>query len=225
MVNFVERVDDFVRIRRVLVSVSDKSGLDQLIPGLLDINPDTQFYSTGGTYQALSQLLGSRALRCLTSVAEYTGQPETQGGLVKTLDFKIYLGLLTETYNEAHQEDLSRTGALPIDMVIVNLYPFAATIAREGVTVEQARANIDIGGPCMLRAAAKNYLRVVPVVDPADYANLLAELRARGGSLDLSIRYRYACKAFRHTAAYDAAIAEYLGAQIPDEVPSVYALS
>ena len=225
MVNFVERVDDFVRIRRVLVSVSDKTGLDQLVPGLLEINPDIHFYSTGGTYLALTQILGSRALRYLTPVADYTGQPETQGGLVKTLDFKIYLGLLTETYNEAHQADLTRTGALPIDMVIVNLYPFAATVAGEGVTVEQARANIDIGGPCMLRAAAKNYLRVVPVVDPADYIGLLAELRGGNGSLDLSIRFRYARKAFRHTADYDAAIAKYLAGQSPDEVPSAYTLS
>ena len=171
MVNIVDRCDDGVRIQRVLVSVSDKSGLETLIPALININPDIQFYSTGGTYNRIAQILGlMRQLQHLTRVADYTGQPETQGGLVKTLDFKIYLGLLTETYNSSHQADLTRTGALPIDMVVVNLYPFQETIAQQGVTLEHARANIDIGGPCMLRAAAKNYLRVVPVVNPADYA-------------------------------------------------------
>ncbi len=223
MVNFVEKVDGWVRVERALVSVSDKSGLDVLIPGLLKINPHMHFYSTGGTYLSLAGILGTaEAAMHLTSVAAYTGQPETQGGLVKTLDFKIYLGLLTETYNEAHQADLVRTHALPIDMVVVNLYPFAATVARDGVTVEEARANIDIGGPCMLRAAAKNYLRVVPVVDPGDYTALLTELAAGGGGLDLSTRFRYARKAFGHTAAYDTAIAAYLDEQDPTEVPGAY---
>ncbi len=225
MVNVVERVDDHVSIGRALVSVSDKAGLETLIPGLLALNPEMHFYSTGGTYARLAEILGTEgAASRLTSVSAYTGQPETQGGLVKTLDFKIYLGLLTETYNPAHQADLARTGALPIDLVIVNLYPFGATVAREGVTVEEARANIDIGGPCMLRAAAKNYLRVVPVVDPADYPGLLAELAAGGGALDLATRFRYARKAFAHTAAYDAAIAAYLAAQAPAAVPGAYTL-
>ena len=225
MVNFVEKVDAQVRVERALVSVSDKSGLDLLIPGLLKINPHMHFYSTGGTYRSLAEILGTDgAATHLTPVSAYTGQPETQGGLVKTLDFKIYLGLLTETYNEAHQADLARTRALPIDMVVVNLYPFAATVAREGVTVEEARANIDIGGPCMLRAAAKNYLRVVPVVDPADYPVLLTELAAGNGTLDLPTRFRYARKAFGHTAAYDTAIAAYLDDQDPAEVPGAYSL-
>ncbi len=226
MVNVVERVDDHVSIERALVSVSDKAGLETLIPGLLALNPEMHFYSTGGTYARLAEILGPEGTASrLTSVSDYTGQPETQGGLVKTLDFKIYLGLLTETYNPAHQADLARTGALPIDLVIVNLYPFGATVAREGVTVEEARANIDIGGPCMLRAAAKNYLRVVPVVDPTDYPALLSELEAGGGALELATRFHYARKAFAHTAAYDAAIAAYLAAQEPAAVPGVYALA
>jgi phosphoribosylaminoimidazolecarboxamide formyltransferase/IMP cyclohydrolase len=199
--------------------------LDTLIPGLLEICPDITLYSTGGTYRAIAGILGeARADRHLVAVADYTGQPETQGGLVKTLDFKIYLGLLTETYNQAHQEDLARTRAIPLDMVVVNLYPFEATVAEAGVTVEEARANIDIGGPCMLRAAAKNYLRVVPVVDPADYPALLAALRAGGGALDLATRFSYARKAFDHTAAYDAAIAAYLNRQEPGAVPDAYTL-
>ncbi|MGC9520336.1 MAG: hypothetical protein ACP5HG_00465 [Anaerolineae bacterium] len=225
MVNFVDRVDDWVQIRRVLVSVSDKSGLEALIPGLLEINPDVRIYSTGGTYRAITEILGPEVAEgTLTAVAEYTGQPETQGGLVKTLDFRVYLGLLTETYNDAHQADLARTGAIPIDMVVVNLYPFEATVASAGVTVEQARANIDIGGPCMLRAAAKNYLRVTPVVDPADYVALLGALRLGDGALNLETRFVYARKAFRHTAAYDAAIADYLGKQEHTQVPQLYTL-
>ncbi len=225
MVHIVEHVDDRVRVERVLVSVSDKRDLETLIPGLLAINPKTQFLSTGGTYARLTEILGpDKARDHLTPVSAYTGQPETQGGLVKTLDFKIYLGLLTETHNPAHQGDLARTGALPIDMVVVNLYPFAATVAGQGITVEEARANIDIGGPCMLRAAAKNYLRVVPVVDPGDYPTLLAELAAWDGALDLAARFRYARKAFAHTAAYDAAITAYLESQDPAAVPDVYTM-
>jgi phosphoribosylaminoimidazolecarboxamide formyltransferase/IMP cyclohydrolase len=225
MVNVVDRVDDRVAVRRVLVSVSDKSGLDQLIPGLIELNPEVQFYSTGGTYRAIAAMLGAaRVERHLTQVSDYTGQPETQGGLVKTLDFKIYLGLLTETYNPDHQADLARTEAVPIDMVVVNLYPFEATVAQDDATVERARANIDIGGPCMLRAAAKNYLRVLPVVDPADYPELLEALRAGGGALGLATRFTYARKAFEHTAAYDTAIAAYLNLQDPDRVPDVYTL-
>ncbi|MDF1513228.1 MAG: hypothetical protein P1S60_05420 [Anaerolineae bacterium] len=225
MVNIVDRCDDGVVIQRVLVSVSDKTGLDIFIPGLIGINPNIHFYSTGGTYNRISQILGSQnAEQYLTQVADYTGQPETQGGLVKTLDFKIYLGLLTETYNESHQADLARTGAQPLDMVVVNLYPFQQTIAQPGVTVEQARSNIDIGGPCMLRAAAKNYLRVVPVVDPADYGTLLGKLRMGDGALDLSTRFTYACKAFTHTAQYDSAISAYLVDQNPKSVQALYQL-
>jgi phosphoribosylaminoimidazolecarboxamide formyltransferase/IMP cyclohydrolase len=210
-VNIVTKVDDWVLIRRVLVSVWDKSGLEHLIPQLVAVNPDIHFYSTGGTYRAIAGILGAvGAAGHLTAVSDYTGQPETQGGLVKTLDFKIYLGLLTETYNEAHQADLERTGAVPLDMVVANLYPFSAVTAREGVSVEEARAHIDIGGPCMIRAAAKNYLRVAPVVDPADYEPLVASLRAHDGQLDLQQRYELARKAFAHTAAYDRAIHAFL---------------
>ncbi|MBN1875595.1 MAG: hypothetical protein JXA33_15325 [Anaerolineae bacterium] len=222
MVNIVHHVDQWVKIQRVLVSVSDKSGLEILIPGLVDVNPDIHFYSTGGTYRRIAEILGDEAAVSLTQVSDYTGQPETQGGLVKTLDFKIYLGLLTETYNPAHQADLARVQAVPVDMVIVNLYPFAATVAREGVTVEEARANIDIGGPCMLRAAAKNYLRVTPVVDPADYPTLLDTLKTHNGALDLTTRFSYARKALAHTAQYDAVISEYLDRQTPITISTLY---
>lgn len=223
--NIVERADDWVKIQHALVSVSDKSGLDVLVAGLVNVNPEIHLYSTGGTFEAISQILGPEATaRHVNRVADYTGQPETQGGLVKTLDFKIYLGLLTETYNASHQGDLERTGAVPLDLVVVNLYPFEATVAREDTTVETARANIDIGGPCMIRAAAKNYLRVAAIVDPQDYPRLLASLRAGGGSLNLTTRFELAQKAFAHTSAYERAIYEYFSQQEPGKLTSIYAL-
>jgi len=222
--NKVERADDWVPIRRVLASVSDKSGLDMLIPGLMEINPQIHFYSTGGTYRAIAEILGPHYARHVTRVSDYTGQPETQGGLVKTLDFKIYLGLLTETHNPAHQRDLKRTRAVPFDLVVVNLYPFESTTTRQDATMEEARANIDVGGVCMIRAAAKNYLRVTVVVDPADYGPLVASLRPQGGRTDLAKRFELAQRAFRLTAAYDQAISAFISEQNPSAVASLYRL-
>jgi len=221
-INVVEKIDDLVKVRHMLVSVSDKSGLDRFIPEMLQINPDVKIFSTGGTFGRISEILGDRAEGCLTQVSDYTGQPETQGGLVKTLDFKIYLGLLTETYNDAHQDDLKRTGAVSIDMVVVNLYPFKETIAKPGVTVEQARGNIDIGGPCMIRASAKNFIRVASVVDPSDYEAVLTEMKANDGATTLDLRFRLARKAFDHTAVYDRTIADFLGGMAFDEVKMCY---
>lgn len=220
--NVVDRIDELVKVRHVLISVSDKTGLERLVPRLREINPEVRIFSTGGTFTRLKQILGPSAEQCLTQVSAYTGQPETQGGLVKTLDFKIYLGLLTETYNQAHQSDLARTGAVPIDMVVVNLYPFQATIAQSGVTVEQARGNVDIGGPCMIRAAAKNFIRVAGVVDPHDYERIVNELEARDGCLSLALRYELACKAFEHTAEYDRTIADFLAGQSVQAVKGCY---
>jgi phosphoribosylaminoimidazolecarboxamide formyltransferase/IMP cyclohydrolase len=220
--NIVDRIDSLVSVRHVLVSVSDKGGLDTFIPRLVSINPDVKIFSTGGTYGRIQEILGDSAGSRLTRVSDYTGQPETQGGLVKTLDFKIYLGLLTETYNDSHQDDLKRTGSVPIDMVVVNLYPFKETIAKPGVTVEQARGNIDIGGPCMIRASAKNFIRVASVVDPSDYGTIVSELESNDGALSLGLRYRLAQKAFDHTAVYDRTIADYLSANALPDVESCY---
>jgi phosphoribosylaminoimidazolecarboxamide formyltransferase/IMP cyclohydrolase len=220
--NIVEKIDNLVRVRHVLVSVSDKSGLETFVPQLVAANPDLKIFSTGGTYSRLQEILGESAGSRLTQVSDYTGQPETQGGLVKTLDFKIYLGLLTETYNDAHQDDLKRTGGVPIDMVVVNLYPFKETISQADVTVEQARGNIDIGGPCMIRASAKNFIRVAPVVDPADYETIITEVKANNGALSLELRYRLAQKAFEHTAVYDRTIADFLGTRAFADVESCY---
>lgn len=224
-INVVEKIDDLVVVRNVLASVFDKSGLETFVPELLEINPDMKFFSTGGTFGKIKELLGDKAESCLTQVSDYTGQPETQGGLVKTLDFKIYLGLLTETYNTAHNEDIKRTGSIPIDMVIGNLYPFRATISKPDVTVEMARGNIDIGGPCMIRASAKNCIRVASVVDPADYEEIISEMKANDGSVSLGLRYKLARKAFEYTAVYDRTIADYLSSQDIEDVKGCYQYS
>ena len=220
--NVVERIDDLVKVRHVLASVFDKSGLEAFIPELIRINPEVKIFSTGGTYKKIKEILGDTADSCLAQVSDYTGQTETQGGLVKTLDFKIYLGLLTETYNDAHNEDIERTGAIHIDMTLCNLYPFKDTISKEGVTVEMARGNIDIGGPCMIRASAKNYIRVASVVDPSDYTAILSEMNSNNGSISLGLRYRLAQKAFDHTAVYDRTIADFLGSKVIDDVNECY---
>ncbi len=221
-INKVEVIDNKVKVRHVLISVSDKTDLEVFVPALLETNPQLRILSTGGTYRRIAEILGADAGTNLMQVSDYTGQPETQGGLVKTLDFKIYLGLLTETYNQAHQADMQRTGAVALDMVVVNLYPFQETVARADVTAETARGNIDIGGPCMIRAAAKNFIRVASIVDPADYPQVLSCLKANQGATDLGLRYRLARKAFAHTAAYDRAIADFLREQPFDQVEACY---
>jgi phosphoribosylaminoimidazolecarboxamide formyltransferase/IMP cyclohydrolase len=221
--NIVESIDGAVGVRNVLMSVSDKTGLETFVPGLIAASPNVMIYSTGGTFSRIEELLGPELSgKHLVAVSDYTGQPEMQGGLVKTLDFKIYLGLLSETYNRAHQEDLARTQGVAIDMVVVNLYPFTQTVAREDVTPEMARTNIDIGGPCMIRASAKNYLRVASVTDPSDYACLLQELAAADGMLSLKTRFALMRKAFAHTGAYDTAIANYFGHSDIGEVEACY---
>lgn len=221
-INKVATIDDRVPVKTVLVSVYDKTGLEDFVQGLLAANPALSILSTGGTHAAIASFLGRAASRSLRQVSEYTGQPEMQGGLVKTLDCKLYLGLLAETYNPEHQADLARTGALAIDMVVVNLYPFQETVCRPGSTIEDARGYIDIGGPCMVRAAAKNYHRVAALTDPADYPGIVAELAGAGGRLGLATRFRLAQKAFRAIAAYDDAIARYLCAQETDVVRAAY---
>ena len=135
--NIVKDIDSRVAVRHVLMSVSDKTGLETFVPALVKACPGVKIYSTGGTYAKVREILGDAAAETLVAVSDYTGQPEMQGGLVKTLDFKIYLGLLSEKYNDAHQADLRRLSAQPIDMVVVNLYPFQATVAKAGVTPEE----------------------------------------------------------------------------------------
>lgn len=220
--NIVEKIDKDIKINNVLLSVSDKTGLDLLIPAIVKINPDIKFYSTGGTYSKLLEFDCINEGKNLISVSDYTGQPEMQGGLVKTLDFKIYMGLLSETYNSAHQDDIKKVSAASFDMVIVNLYPFKETVAKKDFTAEQARTNIDIGGPCMLRASAKNYLRVASVCNPSDYSSLIKEMKQSGGYISLQTRFSLMSKTFTHTADYDTAIMKYFTSQNFDNIDNNY---
>ncbi len=222
--NVIEKIDDMVKVNNVLISVSDKNGMEEFIPKLIEINPGINIFSTGGTFNKIKDILGDQYGSVLTQVSAYTGQPETQGGLVKTLDFKIYLGLLTETYNESHAQDLKRTDAVPIDMVVVNLYPFKETISKEGVTTEQARGNIDIGGPCMIRASAKNFIRVASVVDPSDYDMIISQMKENNGMTSLDLRFKLSQKAFDHTAVYDRTIADFLKSSTITDVKKCYNL-
>jgi phosphoribosylaminoimidazolecarboxamide formyltransferase/IMP cyclohydrolase len=220
-INTVRVIDDRVKVRTVLISVWDKTGLDEFVLALVKAVPRVKILSTGGTHAEISRILGKDSAKNLVQVSAYTGQPEMQGGLVKTLDYKIYLGLLSETYNPAHVEDLKRYGADPIDMVVSSLYPFTQAIRAADATPETARGNIDIGGPCMIRAAAKNFHRVAAVTDAAEYAPVIKEISA-AGSLTLATRFRLAQKAFRMIAEYDAAIASYLSSLDSERMRAAY---
>ncbi len=223
--NRVTTVDDALQIKRVLLSVSDKSDLEFFLPRLCRAaGPGLHIYSTGGTYLRAKEILAKDFPETLQTVSSYTGQPEMQGGLVKTLDYRIYLGLLSEPYNEHHQADRQRLGASLIDMVVVNLYPFRSVVSRNDTDLEDARGNIDIGGPAMLRAAAKSYLRVAAVCDPSDYESIASELESSAGRLALKSRFRLACKAFGHTAQYDRAIADYLAQTAESDLATVYTI-
>ncbi|MEM6992203.1 MAG: bifunctional phosphoribosylaminoimidazolecarboxamide formyltransferase/IMP cyclohydrolase [Myxococcota bacterium] len=189
-------------IRRALVSVSDKSNLDVLAQLLVEHK--VEVLSTGGTARALSELGVA-----VVQVAEYTGSPEILDGRVKTLHPKIHGGILALP-TAAHEAERRQHDIPAIDLVVVNLYPFREVIAKPDCTFEDAVENIDIGGPTMVRSAAKNWTRVAVVVEPSDYGPLADTLRAGAGVIDEATRRRLARKAFAHTAAYDSAIAEYL---------------
>lgn len=201
----VEEIDDLVKVNTAIMSVSDKSGLETFVPELIKINPDITIYSTGGTHKKLMEITNGND-KNVKDVASYIGQPETEGGLVKTLDFKLFLGYLTETYCLSHQQDLKRTGSVPIDLAVFNLYPFEQTVAKEGIDYEDARMNIDIGGPSALRAAAKNWHRVTTVVKSDDYRALLLEMKKNEGCTTAETRFELQKKVFNHLAGYNTAI-------------------
>jgi phosphoribosylaminoimidazolecarboxamide formyltransferase / IMP cyclohydrolase len=198
-------VSTLVPIRRALVSVSDKAHLDRLARMLVD--GGVEVLSTGGTYRALSELGVA-----VTQVSEYTGAPEILDGRVKTLHPRIHGGILAAP-TPAHDAERERHDIPAIDLVVVNLYPFRAVIREPGCDLARAVENIDIGGPTMVRAAAKNAVRVTVIVDPADYARVAAAMAEHGGAVPLALRRELAQKAFAHTAAYDAAIAAYLASE------------
>jgi phosphoribosylaminoimidazolecarboxamide formyltransferase/IMP cyclohydrolase len=191
------------RIQRALVSVSDKSGLVEFARGLHELG--VEILSTGGTAALLTE-----AGIPVVSVSVFTGSPEILGGRVKTLHPKIHGGLLGRRDDPEHREQMAANDIRPIDMVVVNLYPFEATVARPDCTLEEAIENIDIGGPSMIRSAAKNHHDVTVVIDPADYEPVLAEMRSGGGVVSEATNTRLARAAFAATARYDGAIADYL---------------
>ncbi|HXC60777.1 MAG TPA: bifunctional phosphoribosylaminoimidazolecarboxamide formyltransferase/IMP cyclohydrolase, partial [Steroidobacteraceae bacterium] len=191
-------------VRRALLSVSDKTGLTELARALAARG--VELISTGGTAKALAE-----AGIAVREVADVTGFPEIMAGRVKTLHPKIHGGLLGR--RGLDEAVMAREGIAPIDLLVVNLYPFAATVARPGVGYDEAIENIDIGGPAMLRGAAKNHADVTVVVDPTDYAALLDELESANGATRFAFRARLAAKAFAHTASYDSLVADYLARQ------------
>lgn len=192
-----------MKITRALISVSDKSGLDAFARGLHDLG--VELLSTGGSAAHL------RGIGLpVVEVSEYTGYPECFDGRVKTLHPKVHGGFLYQRGNPAHVARAAELEVPPIDLLVVNLYPFEQTIAKPGVTFEDAVENIDIGGPAMLRGACKNHASVTVITDPADYLPVLEEMQANGGATHLKTRERLAIKVFQRTAAYDTAIANYL---------------
>ena len=195
-----------VKVNRALISVSDKAGIVEFARALDALG--IELLSTGGTHR----LLLENGLK-VTEVADYTGFPEMMDGRVKTLHPKVHGGILARR----GQDDavMAEHGIEAIDMVVVNLYPFEATVAKPGCSLEDAIENIDIGGPTMVRAAAKNHRFVNIVVNAADYDAIIAELKANGGATSLATRFDLAIKAFEHTAAYDGAIANHFGRLVP----------
>lgn len=192
-----------MKIQRALISVSDKTGILELARELVSLG--VEILSTGGTAKSL-QAAGIATVE----VSQFTGSPEILEGRVKTLHPKIHGGLLYLRGNGEHEEQARAHGIKPIDLVIVNLYPFEATVAKEGVTLAEAIEQIDIGGPSMIRSASKNYQSVCVVTDPCDYAAVIEDLREEDGGTSRKLRERLAIKAFATTSAYDAAIADFL---------------
>ncbi|MFC1962669.1 bifunctional phosphoribosylaminoimidazolecarboxamide formyltransferase/IMP cyclohydrolase [Chloroflexota bacterium] len=186
---------------RAIVSVSDKTGLVEFAKELIELG--VEIYSTGGTKRALTD-----AGLSVHSVSELTGFPEILDGRVKTLHPAIHGGILARRDLSSHMDQLAENKILPLDMVVVNLYPFVKTVSRPGVALEEALENIDIGGPTMIRAAAKNFPHLLVIVDYADYEPVLNQMKK--GEIGLSERRRLAQKAFQHVALYDTAIASYL---------------
>ena len=190
-------------IERAIISVTDKTGIADFARALSKFG--LEILSTGGTARTLRESGVS-----VTDISDYTGFPEMMDGRVKTLHPKVHGGLLGLRDNLEHVKMMGEQGIKPIDLVVVNLYQFEKTVAREGVTLEEAIENIDIGGPSMLRSSAKNFKYVTVIVDPADYQVVLKEMEASGGETTLETRFRLAKKVFQLTHLYDGAISQYL---------------
>ena len=204
--------DSYTPIRRALISVSDKTGIVDFARELT--SQGVEILSTGGTYKLLCDE-GIAAVE----VSDYTGFPEMMAGRVKTLHPKVHGGILGRRGTD--DAVMTEHGINPIDMVVVNLYPFAETVARPDCDLPMAIENIDIGGPTMVRSAAKNHKDVAIVVNASDYDSIIADLKANKG-LNYNTRFDLAVKAFEHTAAYDGMIANYLGARVGVEEPETF---
>lgn len=190
-------------IKKAIISVSNKEGIVEFAKALESIG--VEILSTGGTARALRETGVS-----VKEVSEYTGFPEMLDGRVKTLHPKIHGGLLSRRNNPKDMEEIKEHGIEPIDMVVVNLYPFEETVSKPEVTLEEAIENIDIGGPTMLRSASKNFQDVAVIVDPSDYRKIIKEMKRLKGDLSYKTRLRLAKKVFKRTSQYDKAIATYL---------------
>ncbi len=208
---------DAALIRRALISVSDKTGLVEL--GAFLAGRGVELLSTGGSAKALRD-----AGLAVTEVADYTGFPEIMDGRVKTLQPKIHGGILARRDAASHQAAMAEHGIAPIDLVVINLYPFEATVAQ-GAGFDDCIENIDIGGPALIRAAAKNHDFVAVVTDPADYAALIAEMTANNGAASAALRRKLAAAAYARTASYDAAISQWFAGQLQDEFPQRFAFA
>ncbi len=198
-------------IKRAIISLTDKSGIDDFAAQLSQLG--VEILSTGGTAKKLRE----QGLTVL-DVADFTGFPEMLDGRVKTLHPKVHGGILGQRHNPEHQKQMAAHGLLPIDLIVVNLYAFDKATVDPACTVAHAIENIDIGGPTMLRAAAKNYQDVTVIVDPADYPLVIAEIKATGNTT-LKTRFRLARKVFDLTSTYDTAIAKWLNAVDVDSNP------
>lgn len=191
------------KIKKVIISVSNKAGVLECAQELSKFG--VEILSTGGTAKSLRE-----AGLAIKDVSEYTGFPEMLDGRVKTLHPKVHGGLLGRRSNPEHVSKMKEYNIDPIDMIIVNLYPFEETVAKKDCTLEDAIENIDIGGPTMLRSAAKNYEDVTVIVDPADYQKVIAEMKANNGVVSKATNFYLAKKVFQRTSQYDAAITHYL---------------
>lgn len=212
----VYQLIDLLEPAHILVSVFDKSGLDELVKSLLEMNPHARFYSTGGTGKKIMEILGSDASHNYVSVESFTGAPEMEGGLVKTLHPKIHAGLLAERGNPAHEDYLYKTLAemtgstgVYFDVFVGNLYPFTSVISQEGTTAETARVNIDIGGPAMTMAAAKNWHSIAVLTSPSQYTGFIHSLRDNSGKINLDLRFTLAQEAMKAIGEYRMSIAQY----------------
>jgi phosphoribosylaminoimidazolecarboxamide formyltransferase/IMP cyclohydrolase len=199
----VHRRQHMAKIERAIISVTDKSGIVEFAESLSKFG--VQILSTGGTARAIRD--GGIKV---TDISDYTGFPEMMDGRVKTLHPKVHGGLLGLRDNPEHVSMMQKYGIMPIDMVVVNLYQFEKTVAKDGVALEDAIENIDIGGPSMLRSSAKNFRDVTVIVDPVDYGVVLEEMEKMDGETTLETRFRLAGKVFQLTHQYDGAISAYL---------------